>query len=158
MSEFEQMKTILQNTGLYRVTEGSLIGAELKAYAAGLDLCFGELEELERECFVATARDEGLTMREDLLSRMNFDTTLSGRRQRLLKAMSVTVDDFTAEGMEKIRDSFNAHGSFAFDISTMTLTFACTDTMTSRQRQRLQQQMEPLMPCWVTFRVVQQAE
>ena len=42
MSEFENMKNILEATGLYRVDDDSIIAAELKAYAAALDLCFSE--------------------------------------------------------------------------------------------------------------------
>ena len=70
MSEFEHMKRLLENIGLYAITDNSLIKAELMAYAAGLDTYFTALDELKRECFVATATTYGLQYREDMLRRL----------------------------------------------------------------------------------------
>ena len=83
--------------------------------------------------------------------RMNLQDTLAGRREALIKALSVTAVDYTAEGMEKIRDSFQVHGSFWLDVSDLTLTFHCTDSLTVRQQAELEAQMRPLMPVWCRF-------
>ena len=151
MSEFAQMKQLLEDTGLYDVTDGSLIKAELMAYAAGLDTYFDALDSLKRECFVATAEDYGLQYRENLLRQLNLLTTTAGRRNALLKAFSLTNADNTQEGLEKIRDSFNAHGTFSYDAASMTLTFTCTDTLTAEQRTLLEQQFPSYLPAWCFF-------
>ena len=46
MSEFQRMSDILSATGLYNAERNSLLFAELKAYAEGLDMVFDELEEM----------------------------------------------------------------------------------------------------------------
>lgn len=151
MSEWDIMKQRLEETGVYTVADRHLIGAELAAYAAGLDPLFDALDELKRECFVVTAEGDGLTCRENWVRRMNLQDTLAGRREALIKALSVTAVDYTAEGMEKIRDSFQVHGSFSLDVSDLTLTFHCTDSLTVRQQAELEAQMRPLMPVWCRF-------
>lgn len=151
MAEFPIMKQILENTGLYTVSEGSLAEAELKAYAAGLDICFDALEELERECFIATAESYGLEYREAMMHRLNLQNTLSARRNALLKAFSITACDYTPEGMEKVRDIFNAHGTFTFDSASHTITFHCTDALTQTEQTFLAEQMGSLMPLWAKF-------
>ena len=60
MNSFESMKTKLEGTGLYDITAKSNIGAELLAYAEGLDSVFDMLEMMERELFIDTAEDFGI--------------------------------------------------------------------------------------------------
>ena len=40
MSEFDRMSRILSDTGLYSAEQGSVVYAELMAYAEGLDMFF----------------------------------------------------------------------------------------------------------------------
>lgn len=147
------MKNALEKTGLYDVSEGTMIYAELMAYAEGLDIYFGELERLEKECFVSTAEGEGLEVREAMISRMNPDDSLSGRRNSIISAMSIDINDFDTAGMEKVRDSFNVHGSFSFDTSNFKVIFNCTDALSAGQISRLTEQMKAFMPCWAGFEI-----
>ena len=80
MGEFQNMVQRIEETGMYEVTQGGELYAELMAYAEGLDMIFGELEETEREAFVSTAIDKGLRMYEDVMDICNIDTSLAGRR------------------------------------------------------------------------------
>ncbi len=153
MSEFDIMKSALEKTGLYSVEEGGAVYAELMAYAEGLDMYFGALKELLRECFVGTAQGYGLALREKIFNRINLDTSLQGRRNALIKALSVNVWDYTLEGMEKVRDSFNAEGSFETDYNNMKVIFRCTQTLTAAQKTALQNQMKKFMPCWMDFEI-----
>ena len=66
MNSFDSMKTKLESTGLYKVTAKSNIRAELLAYAEGLNTEFDMLETMERELFIDTAENCGITEREDL--------------------------------------------------------------------------------------------
>lgn len=154
LGEFLIMKSVLEKTGLYDVSEGSVIYAELMAYAEGLDIYFNELERLKKECFVLTAEGEGLEVREAMFGRMNLDDSLSGRRNAIIKAMSVCGKDFDLSGMEKVRDSFNAHGTFSFDPVEFKVIFTCTDDLSASQASLLEEQMKVFMPCWAGFEVV----
>ena len=153
MAEFERIKNILEETGLYSADSGSLLYAELSAYSAGLALCFDRLEEMKRECFVRNARSFGLEEREAMFSRLNLESTERRRREALINAMSVTPLDFTKSGLEKLRDSFSAHGQFTYDPSTGTIVFHCTDNITAAQQNRLLTQMESMMPLWANFEI-----
>lgn len=154
MSELSTMRNKLSQTGLYNISPVSIVNAELMAYAEGLDMIFGELDEMLKECFIATAESYGLTMRESLFRRYSLDRTTDGRRNALINAMSVCQTDYTYEGMRKIRDSFNLHGDFHTYTSPMKVTFECTDTLTSSQKQIISRQMANFMPCWIPFEFV----
>ena len=154
MSEFQKMRKTLSATGLYDISQGNLIYAELKAYAEGLDMAFDELDEILRECFAETAESYGLTLRENWLKRYNPDRTLESRRNAVIKALSVCQTDYTYSGMRKIRDSFNLHGDFHAYTSPLKVTFECTDTLTNTQKNMLAKQMKRFMPCWLDFEFV----
>ena len=154
MSEFQKMREILSATGLYDISQGNIIYAELKAYAEGLDMAFEELDEMLRECFAETAESYGLTLRENWLKRYNPDRTLESRRNAIMKALSVCQTDYTYSGMRKIRDSFNLHGEFHAYTSPLKVEFACTDTLTNSQKNILEKQMKRFMPCWLDFELV----
>ncbi len=154
MAEFEIMKHELEETGLYDIVPESIVYAELKAYAEGLDLYFSEAEELIRECFIAAAQSFGLTLREELVQRINLLNTAAGRRAALIKAFSISAEDGTAEGMIRLAESFNAHGSFAYDQAQSKLTFTCTDTVTEGDKALMQAQMAKFAPVWAAFEIV----
>lgn len=154
MSEFEKMSEILSATGLYDISQGNFVYAELKAYAEGLDMVFDELNEMLRECFAETAESYGLTLREKWIKRFNHDMTLAGRRNAIIKALSVNQGDYTYEGMNKIRDSFNLHGNFHSFTSPLKVTFECTDELTNSQKILISNQMRKFMPCWLDFEFI----
>lgn len=76
MNSFDSMKTKLESTGLYKVTAKSNIRAELLAYAEGLNTEFDMLETMERELFIDTAENCGITERERFVGKINADYLL----------------------------------------------------------------------------------
>lgn len=76
MNSFDSMKTKLECTGLYKVTAKSNIRAELLAYAEGLNTEFDMLETMERELFIDTAENCGITERERFVGKINADYPL----------------------------------------------------------------------------------
>lgn len=79
MNSFDSMKTKLESTGLYKVTAKSNIRAELLAYAEGLNTEFDMLETMERELFIDTAENCGITERERFVGKINADYPLEKR-------------------------------------------------------------------------------
>ena len=151
MTAFESLQEKLSATGLYDISQGTLIYAELMAYAEGLQIVYDILEELLRECFVPTAESYGLLRRGKLIRHLNLDHTLPGKRQTILLTLSLFQTDYTLAGMEKVRDSFNAHGSFSVSADPLKVIFTCTDELSAVQRQRLEEEMAKQMPCWLPF-------
>lgn len=83
MNSFESMKTKLESTGLYNVAAKSNIRAELSAYAEGLNTGFDTLETMERELFIDTAEDFGITERERFVGKVRDEYSLEKRRDML---------------------------------------------------------------------------
>ena len=91
----------IKDIGLYACTGSTLVEAELKAYASGLELLCQALWELERESFVLTASEEGLELRERVCGGLRDFLPLEDRREMLLYRMAVTGNDYTAKGLEQ---------------------------------------------------------
>ncbi len=113
MSEFEMMSERLLQTGLYDISEGSMIYAEIMAYAAGLDLYFDELERIRSEIFFDISEGSEPGIFERLVSVCNTDKSPEGRRKSIMSALSVTNKDFTLEGMKKIMGIYNIDGDIS---------------------------------------------
>ena len=154
MSEFQIMRNILSATGIYDISRGEPEYAEIMAYAEGLDMLFGEVEEMFRECFVATAESYGLTYREGWIKKYNLDRSVDGRRNLIIKTLSVCQTDYTYSGMKKISDSFNINGNFHAHTSPLKVTFECTDDLTNSQKNIIENQMKRFMPCWLPFEFI----
>ena len=86
---------------LYRLDGSTMVDAELAAYAAGIGLLEDTLDTLERELFVSTALDYGLSLREQLFGGNNPWLPLSDRREMLLYRGGITAADCTREGIER---------------------------------------------------------
>lgn len=101
MSSYESMKQKLLPLRLYAFAEGSAVEAELKAYAEGLDPLLEALAHDEREAFIGTAEDEGLSEREKFLEREKADLTVEKRRALLLGTERAGKKEGTAEGFRQ---------------------------------------------------------
>lgn len=101
MDAIHRLRARLRPLGLYRLDGSTLVDAELSAYAAGLSLLDEELARLEREAFVPTAREEGLTLRERLFGGGKPSLPLEARREMLLYRGGVTASDSTRERIER---------------------------------------------------------
>jgi hypothetical protein len=99
--EYRRLKAALRPLGLYRLDGATLVDAELKAYAAGLKLFWEAAAAFTRECFTATAEEEGLTLREALCGGTPAGLTVEQRRERLLYRTAVTADDCSREGVAR---------------------------------------------------------
>lgn len=99
MQSFESMKRKLKPLGLYRLEENTAVSAELSAYAAGLDVLYDILEEMEREAFTQTAESYGLSERERFAGVEQKELSTEKRRELLIGAeqtlgLSGTPRDF----------------------------------------------------------------
>ncbi|CAB1255382.1 conserved protein of unknown function [Ruminococcaceae bacterium BL-6] len=101
MRAMDSMAPKLKALGLYRLSGETLVDAELQACAAGLDLVYEALEELDRENFIATAVSEGLALRETMFGQNRSYLPAEDRRTMLLYRGAVTVNDCTRESIER---------------------------------------------------------
>ena len=91
------LRNLLAPLGVYDLSAASLSGSELDAMGAGLDGAGDELDWVERESILATAEDEGLTLREELFARRpaNYGTAL--RRAAIAALLRISGDSFTLQ-------------------------------------------------------------
>ena len=101
MKSFKSMKKKLDSLKLYNLDENSLVNKELSTYAEEFDKVYELLSELERECFIKTATDYGLSLRESHYTSPRVDLSCDDRRKMLLYRLSITSNDFTKEDIEK---------------------------------------------------------
>lgn len=101
MGSLEFMKKKLEPLGIYSLDDDSIVMVELTTYANELDRVYEALSELERECFVETATDYGLSIRERAYTSPRVDLSYDDRRKMLLYRMAITSNDFDKASIEK---------------------------------------------------------
>ena len=150
MDVLTMLREKLDGCGLYDLQQGTVVYAELAAYAAGLQMIYDQLEELERELFITTAEDRGLEVYEKMLGAYNTDSSLQGRRNSLISAFSITNSDHSRNGMGLITGIYNVDGEFTMDNGD--LVFTCSDSLTQEQAERIGSHMEIFRPLLRGFR------
>ncbi len=139
--------------GLYDTTPGTLVSAELEAFAAGLQPVCDELDELLRERFPDTAVGRGLEYFERILGVRGLDGSESGRRRSITAALTLTDHSNKLQDYDQLKDIFGVSGSF--EIRQGEIVFNCTDHLTLHQYALLQHQMEKFAPVGVMFNIYQ---
>lgn len=150
MDALTMLREKLDGCSLYDLQQGTVVYAELAAYAAGLQMIYDRLEELERELFISTAEGRGLEVYEKMLGAYNTDSSLQGRRNSLISAFSITNSDHSRSGMALIPDIYNITGEFAMENGD--LVFSCSDELTQEQAERIGVHMETFRPLLLGFR------
>ena len=101
MSRLQALRDALRLLGIYKLEKGTLVYAELAAYAAGLDLLENGLDELEREAFLPTAQGEGISRREEIYGKPKTLLPLRERREMLLYRGAINNRNNTREDLER---------------------------------------------------------
>lgn len=102
MSSLNSMRQKLKPLGFYNLNDNSLISAELSTYATVLDEIEYLLDEVERECFIATAESYGLSEREKMLGAEQKSQTIENRRDNLLYRYSISSNSFNKDSIYKV--------------------------------------------------------
>ena len=105
MSIYDRILKIICSFKAYN-KENVILQGEMYAYAKGLEIIENRLEKIERECFVATAEDYGLTIKERYFDSIERAENIKDRREMLLSILSVDETDFNLKGMEKFLKQF----------------------------------------------------
>lgn len=95
---------------VYDLSESSTVYAELAAFSVGLDAMRNTLSELLKEGFISTAEDFGIDNEEKLSGVVRNELPLEERRRMLIERRSLSVNDFTRKGLEKILSFMGVEG------------------------------------------------
>lgn len=114
MDAVSSMIKKLRPLGLYNTERGTNIRCELEAYAEALDEHRSHIDEVLRECFIATARNYGIETRERVLGALKTNYTLTKRREMLTSRNTVNEKDFTLEALGRF---INGLGVNEYDVT-----------------------------------------
>ncbi|MCH5201992.1 MAG: hypothetical protein J1F17_02190 [Oscillospiraceae bacterium] len=121
MKSYNRLNRILSSFKIYDC-DNTFIKGELLAYSAGVDFVDNELKTMEREYFVNTSQDYGISEREKLFDSIERPSSIADRRKMLINALSLNRTDFNREGMIKYLGRFPTNFSIEEKYSTNTLT------------------------------------
>lgn len=147
MSCLDSMINKLSPLGVYNLSEGSIVYAELAAFSAGLDILRENLDILLRESFIATAEDFGIEIPERLVGNVRDDLLLSKRRKMLSERLSLNVTDFTPVGFEKMMRLLGISGKIEEYPQTQRIVVNLSnEEYTEAQREWIVSQVKALLP------------
>ena len=128
MTIYDRMMKLLSAFRVYDKDNQFLIG-EISAYEAGLNITLDLLRNIEEECFVATASDYGLYIKEHYFDYVPKSVTLEKRRSMLMSVLSVNENDFTLSGMAKFLNQYPMQYTITENpkSNTLTVTIAGND-------------------------------
>lgn len=162
MSSINSIKNSLKPLGIYKLNTQGLLNAELSAYACELDTLNAEIEKLEKECFVSTAEDYGITLREQLYDFSKPLWDVSKKRQRILGLALVTPNSFTKADLESILQIYGIEAIISEDLETGNIYINCISkndlfenvfSSASKNESSTINQIEKFMPAHLTFEV-----
>lgn len=153
MSSFESMKTKLESTGIYSVTDTSNIKNELTAYAEGLDKVFDELKIMERECFIETAESYGISERERFVGVDRSGEALEKRRV-LLETAEQLRGDCTVASFEKIMRGYGVENfNFSEHPTGNYIIINIYDNLTAEQKAVIKSRVNEDFPAHINVTV-----
>lgn len=100
-TEFNNLQSKLRPLNLYSLYGTTLVDAELKSYASGIEILNEALSTMERENFITTAISYGLIEREKILGGVKVDTDIQNRRDMLNYRFAITANDFSKNSIQK---------------------------------------------------------
>lgn len=101
MGYSEYLKQMLKPLKIYDLSDGSYNSAELTVLGMALDECCDEAQKLEREAFIPTAEDYGLSLYEEILPR-HYAVIVRTRRKAIISMLSVNNGTFTERELTKV--------------------------------------------------------
>lgn len=110
MSSLNSIKQKLRPLGFYNLNDTSLISAELSAYSVALDVIESMLAEMEKEYFIATAENYGLSMRERIFGTEQNEKSAESRRNMLLYRYAINSEDFNEGSIKKVMENVGING------------------------------------------------
>lgn len=147
MNSFESMKTKLEGTGLYDITAKSNIGAELLAYAEGLDPVFDMLEMMERELFIDTAEDFGIAERERFVGKVRDEYSLEKRRNMLKISEQKVGGKCTPDDFKRIVRGYGVENFTIAEAPTRNrVDIKISDTKTDAEKKLIEKRVKADFP------------
>jgi hypothetical protein len=133
MTVIDRLKQIISLFEIYDVESNKYLRGELEAFALGIEILQNLLFGMERECFVATAVDYGLTEKEKIFGSPKSERAAYDRRNMIISALACNGNNFTLQGMNNYLNTFpSTHDIYETPTkNTITINFENNDWVRS---------------------------
>ena len=152
---FTAMYNALLANGIYKITEGTRLYAELKAYDAGLQMLHDQLDELLQEALIPTAGCYGLEEKELLFGLNLSSCTEEERRKLLCMRGAIDVNSFSKAAFLNILKSGEIDAEVTESPSTQQIGVQVLSVKGGQTQQDMQKAVSDYIPahaeCTVTF-------
>lgn len=154
MDSFNSMKSKIDALGIYDITNGKNIYAELKAYSVVIDELFTELDEMLRELFVDTAQTYGIDTRELLLGKIKDEFPLEQRREILKIYEQMMGGKCTPKAFDMILKGYGLTNFSVVEGPTHNrLVINVNDAVTLEQKKLVEDQVKADFPSHLTITI-----
>lgn len=154
MNSFESMKKKLEQTEIYNVAESSNVFKELKAYAEGIDTLYSMLLQLERECYILTAENYGLDMREKFTGENRQELSVEQRRELLCCSEQHKTDCTLTE----FKSILSGYGLKSFSITENPTNYSIiiniSDELTQEQQSVVESKINADFPLHLNIEII----
>ena len=159
MTALQSMINSTQPLGVYNLAESSLVYKELSVYATVLDRLTEQISTLEKEIFVQTATDFGLSSWEEIWGLPRTDLSNEKRREMIMSRCSLNYNDFTPLSLSKLFNAIAFPATFVEDAEHFCLYISSDKSKYSMpQRQWIAQEIEEFIPAhlqvYIDFRTI----
>ena len=147
MTTLQAVSGKLGPLGIYDISEGTNIYAELSAYSYALDRHRDNMRIALRECFISTAENYGIEIREKVFGNTRDNYSLSQRREMLRLRRGFGNRDFTVDGFDKFMRSLGA-GSYSLleMCSSYEVAVTLNNTFNSTDEKWIENQIKLIVP------------
>ena len=152
MMVYENMLSRLAPVGVY-AADAPYLHAELKAYAAEIELLYTELDAMFRERFITTAEGEGLAVYERLFGPERAEESAEDRREKLLLRMNLGEGDFTPAGIRKALDSLGLEYVISEFPELNKLNVTAVTDYTAAEQAWIRREVEKIIPAHIEFQL-----
>lgn len=146
MNILEKLIKLHKPVGVYDIKEGGNIYRELSVYADALDELLQELETVQREGFILSAEDEGLSQIEQVFGGVRYDLAPTQRRSMIKARCSLSSGDFTPSVLSKFMDVLGIQAQVWEYPSVFRLTFRVEGEHPLSRRKWIASQLKALLP------------
>ena len=152
MSSLNSIKQKLRPLGLYNLDYSSLIHAELTAYSVVLDEIKRQLEKIEKERFIATAENFGLSTRERTFGAEQTEKSIENRRNILLYRSAICPTDFNKSRLKELMKIAGITCNIVEYPEQNALYIACFELNDpSADKNALQRMVEEFLPAHLEY-------
>lgn len=153
MNSYNSMTDKLKKTAIYRFGSTN-ISSEILTYAIEFDRLNDNIDEMLRECFISTACDYGISLRELVIGAVRDDLDIEKRRQMLTMRECININDFNISGIQKALNSFNVDSIITEYPSFNMVTVNAIGGYTQKERSWIKTEIEKIMPAHLDVQII----